>query len=177
MDYMNVALQCINYILRNTSFRMEVYPNWQLFHGSLIKNCSVYEQWGGSEAQARKDIGKGLVGWAPQKYLQTKPCTPHFHISHNALCLRVSCPPTHANSFTCALSLSSLRNFNCPERNVNNAYAKLPACAGGQQKHKQSGNLEMANCPVTNTHTHPYPNPSHHYISLGKHASNQWLWI
>ena len=62
MDYMNVALQCINYILRNTSFRMEVYPNWPLFHGSLIKNCSVYEQWGGSEAQARKDIGKGLGG-------------------------------------------------------------------------------------------------------------------
>ena len=122
--------------------------------------------------------GKGWVGgWAHQKYLQTKPRIRHFHISHNTLCLRVSCPPTHANSFTCALSLSSLRNFNCPERNVNNAYAKLPACAGGQQKHKQSGNLEMANCPVTNTHTHPYPNPSHHYISPGKHASNQWLWI
>ena len=141
MDYMNVALQCTNYILRNTSFRMEVYPNWPLFQGSLIKNCSVYEQWGGSEAQARKDIGKGLGGWAHQKYLQTKPRIRHFHISHNTLCLRVSCPPTHANSFACALSLSSLRNFNCPERNVNNAYAKLPAWV--QETRKQSGNVEI----------------------------------
>ena len=65
--------------------------------------------------------------------------------------------------------LSSLRNFNCPERNGNNTYAKLPACAGGQETRKQSGNLEMANCPVTNTHSHPYPNPSHHYGSRKIH--------
>ena len=109
--------------------------------------------------------GKGWVGgWAHQKYLQTRPRIRHFHISHNTLCLLVSCPPTHANSFACALSLSSLRNFNCPERNVNNAYAKLSACAGGQETRKQSGNVEMTNCPVTNTHPPPPLTPIPHSI-------------
>ena len=120
-----------------------------------------------SGAQARKDIGKGLDGWVSQKYLQTKPCIRNFHISHNTLCLRVSCPSTHANSFECALSSSSLGTFNRPERNVNNAYAKLLASVGGQETRKQSGNVEMVNCPVTKLNTHPTHTPIPHTISPG----------
>lgn len=73
--------------------------------------------------------------------------------------------PNISKQFCMRIVLSSLGNFNCPERNGNNTYAKLPACAGRQETRKQSGNLEMANCPGTNTHSHPYPNPSHHYGS------------
>lgn len=67
----------------------------------------------------------------------------HFHISHNTRCLCVSCPPTHANSFAYTLSSSSLGIFNRPERNVDNAYAKLLACVGGQETRKQSVLREM----------------------------------
>ena len=62
----------------------------------------------------------------------------HFHVSHNTLCLRVSCPPTHANSFAYALSSSSLGIFNRPERNVDNNCA-----CWGHATRKQSVLREM----------------------------------
>ena len=69
-------------------------------------------------------------------------CHPIRH-SHNTLRLRVSCSPTHANSFAYSLSSSSLGTFNRQERNVNNAYAKLFACVGGQETCKQIVLWEM----------------------------------
>jgi len=64
-------------------------------------------------------------------------CIHHFHISHNTLCWRVSCPSTHTNSFAYALSSSSLGTFNRPKRNENHAYAKLFLYVGGQETHQQ----------------------------------------
>ena len=172
---MNIALQCMNSILWNTSFRMEVYPNWPLFHGSLIKNRSVYEQWGGSEAQARKDIGKGLGEWASQKYLQNKPCIRLCHISHNTFCLRVSCPPTLANSSACALSYL-LFGISIVPREMETIRMQNCLRALGGKKH--ANKVEIWKWRIvqvlTRTPTHtPIP---HTIMALGKHASNQWLW-
>ena len=158
---------------------MEVYPKypkWPLFHRSLIKNCSVYEQWGGSRVWSTSQEGyRGPGGHLTSTYkLNPAFAISTFPIIHFVCVFLAS---THANNFECALSSSSLGTFNRPDRNVNNAYAKLLASVGGQETRKQSGNVEMANCPGTklNTHPHPYPNPSHHFSR--KHASNHRPWI
>ena len=105
--------------------------------------------------------GKGWLGGHLRSTYKLNPVLliSTFPIMH-FVCVFLA--PQHSQT---VLHAHSLRNFNCAGRNGNNTYAKLPACAGGQETRKQSGNLEMANCLVTNTHSHPYPNPSHHYGS------------
>ena len=75
-----------------------------------------------------------LIGWLTVR---------HFHISLNTVCLRVSCPPTYASSFAYALSTFVSGRLKIPREDEDNAYAKLFACVGGQETHKQRVLWEM----------------------------------
>ena len=61
----------------------------------------------------------------------------HFHISHNTIFLRVSWPPTHANSFAYALFTFLSGRLKVPKEDEDNAYTKLLACVGGHETRKQ----------------------------------------
>ena len=67
----------------------------------------------------------------------------HFHISHNTLCLRVSCSPTRSDSFAYALFTFLSGRLKTPKEDEDKAYAKLFACVGGQETHKQRVLWEM----------------------------------
>ena len=77
-------------------FVIYVYKNWT--------HCSVYEQWGGSRALARKDIGKG-VGWVGTSKIPTNyfpwltgppPLPPNASIPHTiSLGKHASNPGSH----------------------------------------------------------------------------------
>ena len=77
-------------------FVIYVYKNWT--------HCSVYEQWGGSRALARKDIGKG-VGWVGTSKIPTNyfpwltgppPLPPNTPIPHTiSLGKHASNPGSH----------------------------------------------------------------------------------
>ena len=67
----------------------------------------------------------------------------HFHISHNTLCLRVSCSPTRSDSFAYALFTFLSGRLKTPKEDEDKAYAKLFACVGGQETRKQRVLWEM----------------------------------
>ena len=67
----------------------------------------------------------------------------HFHISHNTLCLRVSCSPTRANSFAYELFTFLSERLKAPKEDEDKAYAKLFARVGGQETRKQRVLWEM----------------------------------
>ena len=79
----------------------------------------------------------------PVSFLFLKWRIRHFHISHNIIFLRVSCPPTHANSFAYALFTFPSKRLKAPKEDEDKAYAKLFARVGGQETRKQRVLWEM----------------------------------
>ena len=75
-------------------FVIYVYKNWS--------HCSAYEQWGGFEALAREDIGKGL-GWVgtskiPTSYVQWLTASPHPPFPPNTPIPHTISPGKHASN-------------------------------------------------------------------------------
>ena len=108
--------------------------------------------------------GKGWLGGHLRSTYKLNPALliSTFPIMH-FVCVFLA--PQHSQTVLHAHCLIFSSEFQLCLEKWKQYVCKTAFVCWGARNTQQSGNLEMANCLVTNTHSHPYPNPSHHYGS------------